>query len=345
MGLKTKIATVAAVVAVLLLAAGAYAWDAATKDTIADGVQVGEVDLGGLGEREARRVVREDVVAPYERGIEVAHEDQRFALSSEELSIRGDVAGMVDEALEASRQGGIFGRLFRQVSGGEVSEVIAPRVAYSRHAVNGFVDGISAELNREARDASVEPGPSSVEPISSQDGITLREDQLREEIDEQLQSPTGSSTINARVKLTEPEITTAELAAEYPHYLAVDRGGFKLRYYRNLELEKTYTVAIGQIGYDTPAGLYHIQNKQVDPTWYVPDREWAGKLAGEVIPPGPDNPLKARWMGFYDGAGIHGTAEEDSIGTAASHGCIRMRVTEVKELYSEIPTGTPIYIG
>ena len=59
----------------------------------------------------------------------------------------------------------------------------------------------------------------------------------------------------------------------------------------------------------------------------------------------PSNPIKARWMGIYDGAGIHGTDAEHSIGTAASHGCIRMRIAEVKELYDQVPVGTPVYIA
>src|SRR5256885_14954490 len=73
---------------------------------------------------------------------------------------------------------------------------------------------------------------------------------------------------------------------------------------------------------------------QKDPAWHVPDEAWAGALAGRVIPPGdPQNPLKARWMGFHDGAGIHGTADIGSLGAAASHGCIRMAVPDVVKLY------------
>jgi lipoprotein-anchoring transpeptidase ErfK/SrfK len=50
-------------------------------------------------------------------------------------------------------------------------------------------------------------------------------------------------------------------------------------------------------------------------------------------------------MGIYDGAGIHGTSDDSSIGSAASHGCIRMHVPEVKELYDRVPVGTPVYIA
>ena len=78
----------------------------------------------------------------------------------------------------------------------------------------------------------------------------------------------------------------------------------------------------------------------------VPDSDWAGDMAGEIVPGGtPENPLKARWMGIYDGAGIHGTDDEDSLGSSASHGCIRMAVPEVKELYERVEIQTPVFIA
>jgi lipoprotein-anchoring transpeptidase ErfK/SrfK len=142
-----------------------------------------------------------------------------------------------------------------------------------------------------------------------------------------------------------PDVTTDEVAEKYPTYLVVDRSSFTLSLYKNLKLEKRYTVAIGAEGFDTPTGEYAIQDKQVDPVWNVPDSAWAGDLAGQSIPPGPDNPLKARWMGIFDGAGIHGTSDTASLGSAASHGCVRMSVPDVIDLYDRVDVGTPIYIG
>ena len=58
-----------------------------------------------------------------------------------------------------------------------------------------------------------------------------------------------------------------------------------------------------------------------------------------------DNPLKARWMGIVGGVGIHGTGAPGSIGSRASHGCIRMTVPDVIDLYPRVPVGTPVLIG
>ena len=106
-----------------------------------------------------------------------------------------------------------------------------------------------------------------------------------------------------------------------------------------------FPIAVGQQGLETPAGLYRIDDRELNPSWHVPLSPWAGSLAGQVIPPGPTDPIKARWLGFYDGAGIHGTDETYSIGHAASHGCIRMAIPDVIGLYPLVPLGTPIFIA
>jgi lipoprotein-anchoring transpeptidase ErfK/SrfK len=96
---------------------------------------------------------------------------------------------------------------------------------------------------------------------------------------------------------------------------------------------------------ETPEGLYAIEYKEENPTWHVPESDWAGDLAGQTIPPGPENPIKARWMAIYEGAGIHGTEETAGLGSAASHGCVRMSIPDVEELYDEVEVGTPVFIG
>jgi lipoprotein-anchoring transpeptidase ErfK/SrfK len=127
----------------------------------------------------------------------------------------------------------------------------------------------------------------------------------------------------------------------------VDRKRHVLRFYKKLQPLRTWPIAVGKAGLETPAGLYDIQWKETNPKWRVPDSEWAGDLAGRTIPPGPDNPIKARWMAFNGGAGIHGIdpSAYGSIGTDASHGCVRMRIPDVISLYARAPVGTPVYVA
>jgi len=104
-------------------------------------------------------------------------------------------------------------------------------------------------------------------------------------------------------------------------------------------------VAVGQPAYPTPSGTFAVTSKQVDPVWTAPNSPWAGELAGQSVDGGAaDNPLKARWMGLAGGVGIHGTGEPWSIGTRASHGCIRMTVPDVIDLFNQVPMGAPVFI-
>ncbi len=330
--------------ALLLLAVGAYAVDRANSDKIADGVRVGDVNVGGLSTDQARKRLQARVAKPVEKPVTVTFEGTDYTLSPKRLQLRADVDGMVDAALDASRSGDLPTRVWRYATSGSVDREIAPQIAYSASALDGFVDQVTQEVNRPARDASVAPSPASLNPVPGQDGVTVRTDELRARIRSAIDTP-GQRAVRAPVETVKPEVTTDELAQQYPTYITIDRGGFQLRLWKDLELAKTYTIAVGQAGLETPAGTYTISDMQVNPAWHVPNSDWAGDLAGQVIPPGPDNPLQARWMGFYNGAGIHGTNDIGSLGTAASHGCVRMAVPDVVELYDQVPLGTPIYIG
>ncbi|HZG49116.1 MAG TPA: L,D-transpeptidase family protein [Thermoleophilaceae bacterium] len=336
-------------VAVLLLvlvggAVAAYAYDSARDDLIAEGVSVAGVDVGGMRADEARRVVRRELQEPLERPLAVVFKKRRFNLSAETAGVKAHVSYMVAEALERTRDGSIVSRVARDLTGGEEDVRVAARVSYSRPAVRRLVRRVARKLNRPARDATLDF--PSLERVKERNGRRLRAAALRQRIAQALTEPGAERRLEATVRIKRPKVTQAELADKYPAVLVADRSSFKLRLYRDLKLVKEYTVAVGALGFDTPAGLYRIQNKAVDPAWSVPNSDWAGALAGTVVPGGvPENPLKERWLGIYDGAGIHGTDQTSSLGTAASHGCIRMSIPDVIELYDQVPVGAPIYIA
>jgi lipoprotein-anchoring transpeptidase ErfK/SrfK len=326
------------------LAVAAYAIDRANSDKIADGVQIGGIDVGGMSADQARNRVHARLVKPLDKPVTVTYNGTKYVLSPDKLQVRADIDGMVDAALRASRSGGFPTRVWRYTTGGSVDREIAPHITYSAKAVDEFVANVASEVNTPAQDATISPTPTSLNTVPGSDGVSLLTDKLRTELRGSIESP-HDRTIKAPVQTLKPDVTTDELAQSYPTYLTIDRGNFTLRLWQNLKMTQSYTIAVGQQGLETPAGTYSIDDKQVNPSWHVPDSAWAGDLAGQVIPPGPEDPLKARWMGFYNGAGIHGTDDVASLGTAASHGCIRMAVPDVIALYDQVPLGTPIYIG
>ena len=325
-------------------AVAAYAYDSSRDDVIAEGVTVAGVDVGGMKVDEARRAVARSLDGPLGEPISVARAGRRFNMSAEDAGVHADVGGMVDEALEQSRDGNIFTRVTRDLGGGEENVRVPARISYDEEAVADLVARVKKQMNRPAKDAEVEF--PSMERIESKRGLKVRSAELRRRIADAIEIPGAERRLRIPAKRIQPKVSTAELEEKYPTVLVADRSNFQLHLYEGLELTRSYTVAVGALGFDTPAGLYHIQNKAVNPAWSVPDRDWAGALAGTVVPGGvPENPLKARWLGIYDGAGIHGTDVTSSLGTAASHGCIRMSIPEVIELYDKVPVGAPIYIA
>jgi lipoprotein-anchoring transpeptidase ErfK/SrfK len=345
MGRKTRIAVIVVAVLLVLGAAGAYAYDSSQKDKIAEGVVIAGVDVGGLDEDEAAALVRRELLRPLQHSLRVSFDGESWKLPGARLKIRAEVDGAVEQAVEESQDGGFPGRLVRYVTGEEVEEKIEPKIAYSDRAIKKFVNRVADEIDREPRNASVEPSADALEVVAGENGRKLRDNLLTDELNAAVLNAKAPRTIVAHVHATKPEVTKQEVAAEYPSYLTLDRGSFTLRLWKDLKLAKTYTVAVGQEGLETPEGTYAIQEKEENPTWHVPESDWAGSLAGQDIPPGPSNPIKARWMGIFEGAGIHGTEETYSLGTAASHGCVRMAIPDVEELYDEVEVGTPIYIG
>jgi lipoprotein-anchoring transpeptidase ErfK/SrfK len=346
--MRTRLPLIAALL-IVLLAAGAgavYAFDRSRADQIAEGVRIGNIDVGGMSPAEARAALEQAVLEPLDRPVQVRARGKRFTLTPARANISVDVDGSVDTALARSREGNFLGRTLRELSGGTVEADVALDVGYSRRAVRRLVRRVSRTVNREAVDASVDLESGSVTPTPSRDGRRLRAKRLARQVRRQLLSTGPRDVVLAATKVVEPKVTIADLEERYPAVIFVNRGAFQLTLYKNLKPVKTYGIAVGQVGLETPAGLYEIQNKAVDPAWLVPDSDWAGDLAGTVVPGGiPSNPLKARWMGIYAGAGIHGTDAEGSIGTAASHGCIRMRIPEVIELYDQVDVGAPVYIS
>jgi lipoprotein-anchoring transpeptidase ErfK/SrfK len=111
--------------------------------------------------------------------------------------------------------------------------------------------------------------------------------------------------------------------------------------YQNQQLQSSYPIAVGREGWETPVGKYQVIEMISQPTWEHP-------FTGEIIPPGPDNPLGERWIGFWtDGKnyiGFHGTPNTETVGQAASHGCIRMFNQDVLALFQRVKIGTPVIV-
>lgn len=122
--------------------------------------------------------------------------------------------------------------------------------------------------------------------------------------------------------------------------LVVDLSDRVVYLYRDEKLKLSYRVAVGQPGWETPVGTFRIRQMVQNPVWKHP-------ITDEIYPPGGANPLGARWIGFaadeHMKLGFHGSGES-SIGQAVSHGCLRMKNSDVKVLFSQVSLGTVVMV-
>jgi lipoprotein-anchoring transpeptidase ErfK/SrfK len=337
---------VAVVVGLLLAIVGAaWAYDSSKNEQIAKGVTAGGIDIGGMSKDEARQVLHEKLAKPLTEPLIVKYGHRKFTLSAGRAHLTADIDGMVQEAIDKSRDGNIITRSFRGITGGSVDANVPSRVEFDQSAVRALVRRVKRKVDRAPPDATVQPDAAGLHTVPAKLGVAIRGRQLTKDVSAVLVRPDGNRTVIAQGKITKPKVTSDELASKYPSFIIVDRGSFRLRFFKNLKPAHTYPIAVGMQGLETPAGLYHIQDKQVNPSWHVPNSAWAGDLAGKVIPPGPQDPIKARWMGFNGGAGIHGTDVLGSLGSAASHGCVRMAIPDVEALYDQVQVGTPVFVA
>jgi lipoprotein-anchoring transpeptidase ErfK/SrfK len=292
----------------------------------------------------ARDKLRRELASRLERPVAAVYKGTKYKLSAKSAKVRIDVQGMIDEALHKSRSGNAVSRTVRGVFGGKVNADVPVRVTYSSDAVAALVRRVSSGVDRRARDASVAFTSGVLQKVRARNGISVQGDALRRSIADTLSQPSSDRRVPVPVSSTKPKVTTKEVASKYPTVIAISRASYTLTLYKHLKKVKSYTIAVGRQGLETPAGEYTVSDKQINPSWHVPNSSWAGSLAGRVIPPGPADPLKARWIGITGGAGIHGTEEIGSLGSAASHGCIRMAIPDVIELFDRTPYGSKIFI-
>lgn len=123
--------------------------------------------------------------------------------------------------------------------------------------------------------------------------------------------------------------------------LVLKLGERQVYVYQGNSLKASYSVAVGKKGWETPTGQFKVTSMLKNPGWTNP-------FTGEVMTSGGDNPLGERWIEFWtDGEnaiGFHGTPSRESVGQAASHGCVRMYNEDVRELYALVQLGTPVTV-
>jgi lipoprotein-anchoring transpeptidase ErfK/SrfK len=338
------------VLTLLLLAVGvgglAFA-DHKAASTLADGTRVAGVNVGGLTRDQALRRVRTQLGREIGRPIQVQVGERSFTLSAEEARVRIDLDAAVDRAYAAGRDGNVATRGWRALTGGNVAHDERAVVSVDRSRVRRFVNDIHRRLAHRAVDAKLEMTVDRVSVKPAQWGVELAgRKRLISQVTNALRTRSATRVFHASIEEIPPVVTTEQVLDAQPVAVTVSRDDTTVRVFDRGKLVKTYRVAVGEPKFPTPTGEFTVQSMQKNPAWNVPQSEWAGKLAGKVIPAGdPRNPIIARWVGFNGSVGFHGTKSLGSLGSAASHGCVRMDPDDVSDLYERVEVGTPVLVA
>lgn len=326
----------------LVLGGGAYAayrYDAATSDRLLPGVVIAGVDVSEMSRAEAIETLSQEAEDRLQQDIQIAARDRAWDVSASELGTRPVIEPVVDRALAANAGFSWPERVLRRALNRGVAYSSDIRFRPDRDRIKTYVESLAEQISREPTNAEVGYEEGEVVLRKPEAGWILPVKEARRALTRGLAG--GAESIDLPLQRIAPEVTREDLG----HTIVVDLSDLDLSLYDGLKLDRTYDVALGAPDYPTPAGQFEIIDKAEYPTWTNPAPDGWGKDLPLQIGPGPSNPLGTRALYLNaPGIRIHGTPASYSIGTYASHGCIRMLMEDVEELFDIVPIGTTVHV-
>lgn len=324
--------------------AAAAAWyDGTHRDQLLPGVTVGGIDAGGRPEAAVVEALDAELppIGATALRVSAGPADTRLTLS--DLGLRSDAAESVARARAEADRMGVLGRVWHHLLDKPVERHYSVRLQVSRAEVERAVLGLSKKVQLEPVDARIDTSSGMVSILPAAQGRTLDVAAATERVyDAAVDVANGTRTdleVSAPVRVLEPRIKG------FDDVILVRVAENKLYHYDNGVLAKTYSVATGTARYPTPKGNFSVVLKRRNPTWVNPDPRGWGRSLPARIGPGPRNPLGTRALNLdAPGIRIHGTTNVASLGTPASHGCIRMAMPDIEELFDKVEQGTPVAI-
>lgn len=341
MKLLPSIRRTAAVLGVLVGVAvfAGIAYDRATASTLLPGMRIDGITVGGM-----TRAAAADALSEAAEGMETARLTVRAGDATWTTSPRGigaavDVEATVDAAFGALDDLGFLDRVLHRLRGDAFEVEVPLRPSIDTATLGAWVREAATSVDAEPVDAVFDLVDGEVVRTPAVVGRTLDRRDAIVALGDAIAS--GAAEVDLPVSTRAPASDGASLGKT----IVVDISENLLVLYDGTDVEVEYRVATGAPGYPTPLGSFQVIRKAENPTWVNPDPEGWGKDYPASIGPGPGNPLGTRAI-YLDAPGIriHGTYNASSIGTFASHGCVRMLISESEALYPLVPVGTRVFI-
>ena len=304
-------------------------------------VEVVEPDVATATAQAAEEAAVEAIDRSLDRPIDLVLDDRRWEVSPRELGARPDGDPVMTAALATVRTS----TSDDDDAGAKAAEGLTVPLSIDDESLTDAVAEVASEIDVAASNASVSWNGSQPAVTPGTTGVALdREDataQLREAV-------TADGTDPAELTLSTQETSPAVTSAAFDQVLVLHQSRRVTELWRGGEVVRSWPVAVGTGGSPTPTGQFTIGAKRFEPTWVNPAPDRWGEDMPERIGPGPDNPLGARALNWNRLGGgdtlirFHGTPNEDSIGEAASNGCVRMFNDDVIEMYDLVGSGTRV---
>jgi lipoprotein-anchoring transpeptidase ErfK/SrfK len=334
-----------------LLAAGgtgsayaAYQYDQARATRILPGVTVGGVAVGDLTRDQAIAAVQRVADRTLGQELTIAAGKRSWELPLSSLGLSADVPAAVDAALSMSQSYSWVSRVYHRLTHKPVNRSVPLAYDFQGSAIKTFLATVGQDLAKPARNAAYTLLDGAMKMVHSHDGQGLAPWRSWNLL---MQAVAGLHTdrpVTLPLLPVRPKVTDGTVGKA----IVVNRTTNMLQLFDHFKVIRTYPVATARFGFETPPGQWEVVNKVENPTWINPCLGQPGCWASDepaMIPPGPGNPLGTRALYLNaPGIRIHGTPDDSSVGTYASHGCIRMHIPDSEALYPLVPIGIPVFI-
>jgi hypothetical protein len=302
------------------------------------GVKVVGVSVAGLSRAEAVEKCQAELADVAKRPLTLKVDDEKYQISAEEIGLLLDYKGMVNRAYREAWSVNLFERMARRFTNRpkEINESLLAKD--NRDKVHGWTSQAINSINRHPHDAYVDVTSGAPVIVKATEGRNANLQDLLTDTDAALS--TSERIVNVRVGRVPAAITDGA----FGRLIILNLAEHKLSLFEREKVLVEYPVACGSPTYPTPVGIWKIVGKQRNPTWNNPGSGWAAGMP-KSIPPGPGNPLGTRALPLNAaGVLIHGTPSSWSIGQSVSHGCVRMHMKNIEQLFEMVEVNTPVYV-
>ena len=310
-----------------------------------EGVTVVGRELSNMSVAQAKAAIEESISAPMLSPVTVTGDDKSWTLDPKGI-VSVDTDAMLAAAYETKRSAPLIARVQSQLKGRPLPAQVEPKYSVDTTALAAWVAQISAGVDRKPVNATRTVSKYKIKITPSVRGARVDQQAAVAAISQALSADAALASNNRVVQLpvayTKPKIAESS----FKNALVVSLSRCRIYLFSGDKLVKTWPCAPGRPGFPTPTGDFKVNSRQRFAPWINPGSAWAKNMPA-VIPPGPSNPMGVTKTGIdYPGVFMHGipASEFGSIGTHASHGCMRMFPNDALDLYNRVKIGDPVYI-